>query len=161
MFVCALLCLLLRPRIVQYKSLWALTNIAAGNHEHAEYLVGQGAAPEFVRLMSSNIARLREQACWALGNIAGDCAELRDEVLAAGAMNAVLEMLRPDDAKLSAVKTATWTMSNLCRGKPPPAFNEVRTFLCTSVGVAVLGVGCGAVEVERDGMMITQFYRPT
>lgn len=129
MFVCAFVCLPVSRWCEQYKSLWALTNIAAGTHEHAEYLVSQGAAPEFVRLMSSNIARLREQACWALGNIAGDCAELRDEVLASGAMNAVLEMLRPDDAKLSAVKTATWTMSNLCRGKPPPAFNEVRLTL--------------------------------
>lgn len=155
---------MLSPSIVrceQYKSLWALTNIAAGNHEHAEYLVHQGAAPEFVRLMSSNIARLREQACWALGNIAGDCAELRDEVLAAGAMNAVLEMLRPDDAKLSAVKTATWTMSNLCRGKPPPTFNEVRFALSIFCDHRVVRVTWRAVGAIRDGMMKTIFYRPT
>lgn len=112
-------------------SLWALTNIAAGKHEHTEYLVGQGAAEEFVRIMQSGQPRLREQACWALGNIAGDCAELRDAVLHAGAMPVVLEVLRPEHAKLSAVKTATWTMSNLCRGKPPPAFKDVRsTGLC-------------------------------
>lgn len=103
-----------------------MTNIAAGKHEHAVHLVEQGAAAQFVRLMRDHRQRLREQACWALGNIAGDCAELRDEVLAAGALDAVLAVLQQESAKLSAVKTATWTMSNLCRGKPPPPFEEVR-----------------------------------
>lgn len=87
---------------------------------------------QFVNMMSSPHSRLREQACWALGNIAGDCANLRNEVLAAGAMGAVLTILREEDPKLSAVKTATWTMSNLCRGRPPPPFDEVRSLSCSS-----------------------------
>lgn len=89
-------------------------------------MVEQGAAREFVTLMRDPRQKLREQACWALGNIAGDCAELRDEVLSAGAMDAVLEVLQQESVKLTAVKTATWTMSNLCRGKPSPPFEEVR-----------------------------------
>jgi len=138
---------------IQYMSLWALTNIAAGQHEHTEYLVQQGAAVEFVRLMSSPRARLREQACWALGNIAGDGAALRDEVLAAGAMNAVLDVLRPEHAKLSAVKTATWTMSNLCRGKPPPLFNEVKA----AIPVAARLIYSLDKEIEVDALWTLVF----
>lgn len=107
-------------------SLWALTNIAAGKHEHTQHLAEHDAPVEFVRIMQSGHARLKEQACWALGNMAGDSPELRDEVLAAGGMQVVLEVLRPEQAKLTAVKTATWAMSNLCRGKPSPEPKLVR-----------------------------------
>jgi hypothetical protein len=138
---------------IQYMSLWALTNIAAGKHEHTEYLVGQGAAEEFVRIMQSGQPRLREQACWALGNIAGDCAELRDAVLHAGAMPVVLEVLRPEHAKLSAVKTATWTMSNLCRGKPPPAFKDVKA----AVPVAARLIYSLDKDIEVDALWTLVF----
>ena len=45
----------------QYMSLWALTNIAAGKHEHTEYLVSQGAASQFVRMMGS--AQIGRASC--------------------------------------------------------------------------------------------------
>jgi hypothetical protein len=43
----------------------------------AEY----GAAPYLVSLLMSPSADVREQCAWCLGNIAGDCTELRDLVL--------------------------------------------------------------------------------
>ena len=70
----------------------------------------------------------RAQAVWALGNIAGDSPKCRDLVLDAGALMPLLEQLK-DNSKLSMLRNATWTLSNFCRGKPQPNFEQV---LCRS-----------------------------
>ena len=66
----------------------------------------------------------RVQAVWALGNIAGDSPKCRDLVLDAGALMPLLEQLK-DNSKLSMLRNATWTLSNFCRGKPQPNFEQV------------------------------------
>ena len=44
-------------------------------------VVNHGAVPLFVKLLESPNADVREQAVWALGNIAGDNPQSRDLVL--------------------------------------------------------------------------------
>ena len=67
---------------------------------------------------------MREQAVWALGNIAGDSATCRNEVLKSNAMPAVLQLFN-SEFKTALYRNATWTLSNLCRGKPQPDFEQV------------------------------------
>lgn len=62
---------------------------------------------------------------WALGNIAGDSPECRDIVLAAGIMPHLLALLVMPDIKLTVLINATWTLSNLCRGKNPEPSAEI------------------------------------
>jgi hypothetical protein len=52
-------------------------------------------------------------------------------VLSYGALSALLQVSQTftENSRLSTIRNATWTLSNLCRGKPPPSFELVRPAL--------------------------------
>lgn len=108
-------------------------------------MIDHGAIQSFVALLASPNVEVREQAVWALGNIAGDSPQFRDYVIGSGGVPAMLSVFQ-NNAKLSMIRNATWTLSNLCRGKPQPEFEQIQGVLPTLAKLVMMD----DVEVITD-----------
>jgi HEAT repeat protein len=108
--------------ILQFEAAWALTNVASS--EYTRIIVEHGAVPMLVRLMNHASNDVREQSAWCLGNIAGDCPELRDHVIECDALQYMLANAQ-QPASPTMLRTVTWAISNLCRGKPAPVAEKI------------------------------------
>ncbi|KAG7533534.1 Armadillo [Arabidopsis thaliana x Arabidopsis arenosa] len=137
-----------RP-LLQCEAARGLTIIAAYK---PDVVVDHDAGPILVTLLASSRDYVREQAIWALGNLAYYPIH-RDYVLGCEVLKPLLSQLYTD-TNLSMLRIATRTLSNLCHGMPPPTFDEVKPALeihLNSSDEEVLSNVCLAIAHLCDG----------
>ncbi|CAE5958061.1 unnamed protein product [Arabidopsis arenosa] len=105
---------------VVFEAAWALTNIASGASEETKAITDSGAIPLFAKLLSYSSEEVREQAVLALGYVAGDSSKCLEHVCKA------LMPLMGQFNEHSMLRNGAWTLSNFCRGKPQPAFEQTK-----------------------------------
>lgn len=94
--------------------LWCLTNIASGQYEHTKLVLP--AVPRLLQFLE-NGGTLAEHSAWVLGNIAADCEEFRQHLIASGAVRPLVQQLHNStSAAPGLAKTCAWALSNLARG---------------------------------------------
>lgn len=130
------------------ETLWCLTNIATGSHEHTKSVLG--AANLLVELISttkagSKSSEIAQHAAWTIGNIAADCDEFRKVLHDAGAIRPAIQML--EHPELPIVCTAAWTLSNLARGVDTSAYSFINQGILPPM-FAQLELGDPAVVTE-------------
>lgn len=120
------------------ETVWCLTNIASGTHDQTGQVLE--TVPDLLAIIVGEDKSLSEQACWAVGNIAGDSDEYRSTIVNNGAVLPLLKFLfdsvsglgdgagsnimdeSPVDGNEAAMmyaQTAAWSLSNLARGSTP------------------------------------------
>jgi hypothetical protein len=88
-------------------------------------------------LLASPHVDVIEQAIWGLGNIAGDSSKIRDLVIKEGAIEPISQILDRAQPGSSFVRNASWTLSNLCRGRPAPDFLKVHRAISSLAKVLI------------------------
>merc|ERR1719460_2866805 len=138
---------------LQFEASWVLTNIASGESHQTQAVVDAGGLPAFLEILRSGDVETKEQVVWAMANIAGDSAKLRDLCLAAGALDALLGCLVQHEGRTEMLKHATWALSNCCRGKPRPMMEYIQKVLPYLVRL----LGCSEPEVLTDALWAVSY----
>jgi importin subunit alpha-6/7 len=113
-------------RTLQREAVWAMSRITSGIPEHTKAIVQAGAIPVFVQLLSNSDDDIRELSVQALGSIAPT--DYRNVLVEAGALQELVLQV-PGYSKLSLLRSATWTLRALCKGKPRLCFEALRSAL--------------------------------
>lgn len=115
-----------RAEAAALEATWVLTNIAAAHHDAAAAVMP--AAPALIAHLSGQAGcQLARECAWTIGNLAGDCQEFRDTLVANGALQPLARLtIAPvvsssgstgGSTKASDVAaTGAWALSNLIRG---------------------------------------------
>ncbi|KAL0482217.1 importin subunit alpha-6/7 [Acrasis kona] len=104
----------------QLEAAWCITNIASSHHEHTKETLH--AIPDLINFCDGRFcdnAILQEQCSWALGNIAGDCAEYCRLLVRNGALTPLFSLFKTSKV-VDVVKTAAWCLHNISRGVMMP-----------------------------------------
>jgi importin subunit alpha-1 len=111
---------------IMYEACWAVSNIVSGTEADARYVIELNAVPPIIVQLSCPSDTVREQAAWAIGNLAGESVAVRDMLLHNhGAMQALLYCINMQTEKVAVTRNAVWAVSNLCRHRPAPDLNTV------------------------------------
>lgn len=110
-----------RPKEFAFEVCWVLCNIGSGNSSSTRYLIEIKSLEFFSSIfyLDPQSFDLRDQICWAVGNIAGESVIYRDLVIQSEICGKILEYstILPF-TEVSKYQNLVWVLSNFVRGKP-------------------------------------------
>ncbi len=109
---------------IQFEAAWCLKNLCSGTTEQTLYVIQNGALESFFFLLKSENPDVVDHSVWGIGNIAADNAQFRDFILQRYGIDELVKVLAKT-SNPSFKRNGAWALSNLCRGKPAPAFELV------------------------------------
>ena len=119
----------LRDIPLLFETSWVLTNLVSETNPYStNIVVDNRAVPTLMSLLHIENEEVRNQAMWALSNIAANTGNQRDLILNAGALPAIVTMVRSaiqNPQQLNLLQLGSWTLGNLCKGEPPPPFELI------------------------------------
>ncbi|XP_050711706.1 uncharacterized protein LOC126995862 isoform X2 [Eriocheir sinensis] len=101
---------------IQYETVWIITNIVSGTAEQTQAVADKGFIPVLVQLVAAGEPWVKEQAAWALGNMAADTSQIRNQIVEAGALRPLADLTKPQ-AKVSSLHKVVWALSNIFKLK--------------------------------------------
>jgi len=113
----------------QFESAWALTNICAGKSNFVNCVIDHGGLDIILSLLNHPVEEVVDQCLWALANITGDDLDHRNLVLEKDCIPLILECVNKFKPSAAILKSATWAISNLARGRPYPPWEKIKVVL--------------------------------
>jgi len=106
----------------QIEAAWVLTNLISGESSVARNIIDNTTLGNYMlELIKSRNDKLRDQAFWCIGNIAGEADKYRDVLLSSNCIDVLIGSLKyeVDRSKrvISHIQNQTWVLSNMFRGK--------------------------------------------
>jgi hypothetical protein len=93
----------------------ALSSVAATSQQNVVLLRSLGLVPILASLLYEENSYILESTIWTIGNIAGDSRDARDDVVKAGVIPRLLQIVE-SQKRIALIRTAAWAISNLVRG---------------------------------------------
>ncbi|KAJ2526610.1 hypothetical protein EV175_007631, partial [Coemansia sp. RSA 1933] len=137
-------------------ALWCITNVAASEGSGVSECALR-AAPYVAPHLESGAVEVRNQAAWALGNMAAEGSEARNQLYANGVLQALLQLARTE-AEPEVLQTAWFAVSNMAR-TPSTFFDalfglEVPELVAQQTGAAGNDAAC-VVELAWVAVYLT------
>jgi len=99
---------------LQLEAVWCLTNMLAGTTEQTQAVLQLVPLENFTKLIYSPKVELAELGLWAIGNIAGDSAPLRDLLLQNNCFEILIQLIENTQLP-EIIDLGVWALANLCK----------------------------------------------
>ncbi|VDM44380.1 unnamed protein product [Toxocara canis] len=105
---------------MQRDAAWAITNLACCPHELCQKIIAYNGIDALVECARNTDEEVRDQAFWAIGNIASDCADCKMAVRRTNALPAIINILHTSQFLHSQNRrNLVWAMAQILRGGAP------------------------------------------
>ncbi|VDK52129.1 unnamed protein product [Anisakis simplex] len=122
-------CVRINYGFMQRDAAWALTNLACCPHEYCQKIISFEGVDALVDCARNTDEEVREQAFWAIGNIASDCVICRMAVRQTSALATMINVIHRTQFLHSRYRrNLVWAMAQILRGGSmhiPPAVNMI------------------------------------